>query len=339
MNGLIALLSLLYQTGCRIKNVFYDRQLAKAKKAPLPVISIGNLSFGGSEKTPLAMWLIEELSRQGYKPALITRGYKGRWESEGGVLSAGKEPLGTWRDGGDEAFMVSSNFPEAGVFIGKKRIESCRNARNQGFDIAVCDDGFQHRRLFRDIDIVLYDPSRNEPLRESVSSLKRAHILLMKKNIDAGTRKAVAARFPRLKAFAYSVFTVGFFSLDDKAQSGAYSLRRKRILAFSGIAHPGRFLGQLKSEDIHPESFLQFADHHTYPPASIAKIRAELEKKKSEAMITTEKDAVKIKDASLFREVPTFYLKIGIKTEKGVSDRIKELLKTTQPRNQRKKPS
>lgn len=327
MKGLFTSLSLLYQGGCQIKNAFFDLQILKAKRAPFPVISIGNLVFGGSEKTPLAMALIGELLEQNHKPALITRGYRGRWERKGGVLSAGKGVLGTWEDAGDEAFMVALNFPKAGVFIGKERLTSCRSAYLHGFELAVCDDAFQHRKLYRDIDIVLYNPSEKNPLREPVTSLKRAHILLMKQNIDAKIRNATATRFPHLEAFTYSVSTEGFFCMDGMTREDVDSLRRKKLLAFCGIARPQRFMAQLASEDIHPCCFLQFPDHHAYPPATRNKILAALQRERAEVMITTEKDSVKIRDFAIFQEIPTFYLKIGIRTEQAFSERIKKLLK------------
>ena len=139
----------------RIKNSLYDRGVLKPRRAPLPVISVGNISLGGTEKTPLAMELLSQLVALGRRPALISRGYKGRWEKRGGVLSDGRAILGTWQDGGDEPYLIARSFPTVGVYVGKERLTSCRRAAEAGFDIAVLDDGFQHRRLARDLDIVL----------------------------------------------------------------------------------------------------------------------------------------------------------------------------------------
>jgi len=326
MKGILILLSLLYQAGCQFKNVLYSLKIFRPKNAPLPVISIGNITFGGSEKTPLVMFLIGELLQNGCKPALVTRGYRGNWERKGGMLSSGNGLLGSWEDSGEEAFMVARNFPKAGVFIGKERLKSCRNAHLNGYELAVCDDGFQHRRLFRDVDIVLYDPAERNPLREPVSSLRRAHFLLLKQPIGKETRCSFFARFPRLNVFAYSVITEGFFYIDGTAQQDVESLRRKKILAFCGIARPLRFLGQLAAEGIRPCTLLKFPDHHLYPPASIKRIRAKLQSEGAEALVTTEKDAVKIAGMEPFREIPTFYLKISVRTEEGFSSQIISLL-------------
>ncbi len=98
MRFLLFPLAWIYRSGGFIRNVFYDLGIFSIKTAPLPVISIGNISFGGSEKTPLAMKLIEKLLAQSFRPALVSRGYRGKWEKPGGILSDGKSRRGTWQD-------------------------------------------------------------------------------------------------------------------------------------------------------------------------------------------------------------------------------------------------
>ena len=93
------------------------------------------------------MHLLTFLKKQGYKPAFVSRGYKGKWERRGGILADGKNIFGSWKDSGDESYMVAKNFPDIGVYIGKNRLISCRKAKDAGFDIVVLDDGFQHQKL------------------------------------------------------------------------------------------------------------------------------------------------------------------------------------------------
>ena len=166
---------------CRIKRRLYKSGVLRAERAPLTVLSVGNLALGGSEKTPLVLELLDFLRRNGRRPALVTRGYKGAWERSGGVLSDGRTIAGTWREAGDEPFLAALRFPDAGVYVGKNRAASCRLAFDAGFDIAVLDDGFQHLRLRRDLDIVLHDPAARTPLREGSAALSAADIVLMKK--------------------------------------------------------------------------------------------------------------------------------------------------------------
>lgn len=312
MKALFYGLSFPYRFGSQIKNWLYDRKILIPKKAPLPIISIGNIIFGGSEKTPLVMEVLSFLIDKGYRPAMITRGYRGRWEKRGGILSDGTRMQGGWMESGDEPFMVARNIPQAGVFIGKNRLASCQKASTLGFDVGILDDGFQHRSLHRDLDIVLYDPEAEFLLREPLSSLKRAHILLVK---GKSLRKR-GISFSQKPIFTYSVYSRGFYLLDDAEQTiDSNHLKRKKVVAFCGIARPERFLSLLQSEGIIPVCFLKFPDHHDYPPSSVEKIRWTCRERGADAVVMTEKDAVKMRSYFSPKKLPAYYLKIGIKLE------------------------
>ncbi len=312
MNFLLSSLSFFYRFGCRAKNLLYSWKILKPKKAPLTVISIGNIAFGGTEKTPLVMNLISFLSTKGFKPALISRGYKGKWEKRGGVLSDGKGLFGTWKDSGDEPFMVAKNIPQAGIFLGKNRYKSCIKAHDLSFSPAILDDGFQHRRLRRDLDVVLYDASEKMPLREPISSLKRAHILLIKKGVSKRATSRLEDRFPRTAAFEYDVIPKTFFDLHGNEVIQEEEIKGKKFFAFCGIARPERFSSLLQEKGLEIVSFFKFPDHYAYPPSSLKKIVAKCQKANAEALITTEKDALKISDFEGFEKIPVYYLKIDI---------------------------
>jgi tetraacyldisaccharide 4'-kinase len=289
----------------------YEKGILRPRRASFPIISIGNITFGGSEKTPLVIEVLSFLLKRGFKPALITRGYKGQWENKGGILSDGRKILGSWKDSGDEPYMVAQNIPEAGVFIGKNRLASCQRARSSGFNVGVMDDGFQHRSLDRDVDIVLYDPSAKSPHREPLSSLDRAHIILVKKE-KAGGKK----RIPRGgKHYGYSVTSQGFFSFKTGEPVEINTLKGTNAVAFCGIARPERFALLLGKEGISPLSFLTFPDHHVYPPSSIERIVKACETYGITTVITTEKDAVKLPNAFDWYNVTPYYLKIGLDIE------------------------
>lgn len=313
MKLLLLVFSFLHRIGCRIQNRLYRQRIFKPKRAPFPVISVGNITFGGSGKTPFVIHLITFLINQGFKPALITRGYKGKWEKNGGILSDGKKILGSWQDSGDEAFMAASNLPRAGVFIGKNRMLSCQNARDSGFEFAVLDDGFQHRRLHRDVDIVLYDARDRVSLREPVSSLGRADVILVEEGMDIQEREKMKKSFPQSAVFKYSVESQGLFRLGKKEKESIKGFQSKRIIAFCGIARPERFLALLRKEAINPVDFITFRDHYSYPPHSCEMISKRLQKLRADALITTEKDAVKVAHANALQRIPVFYLKIDLK--------------------------
>ncbi len=315
MKPFLHFFSLLHRSGCRIKNWLYKRNIFKPKRAPLPVISVGNITFGGSGKTPLVLHLLTFLIKKGYKPALITRGYKGNWEKRGGILSDGKSVLGNWQDAGDEAFMIASNIPQAGVFIGKNRLFSCLNAKTSGFELAVLDDGFQHSRLHRDTDIVLYDSRERASLREPVSSLGRAEILLLERGPHSQEKESLKKSFPQSAIFEYSVESKGFFKVRGKKEVSGEEVQGKRIIAFCGIARPERFLDLLHKEGIIPVDFLTFSDHYPYPLHALEKISKKFKKLNADAIITTEKDMVKIAQSDALHGIPLYYLKIDLRLD------------------------
>jgi len=327
MNRVLIPFSLAYQVGCRFNNIFYDRGIRKTHKAPLSVISVGNIAFGGSEKTPLSMNLISFCLKNGFRPALVTRGYKGKWEKIGGILSDGNQIYGTWREAGDEPFMVSQRFPQAGIFVGRNRLASCERANHAGFDVAILDDGFQHRRLRRDLDIVLCDTDKKVALRESLSSLRRANIVMVKREAETLKKVMIKKGFSESKVYPYSVKNLGFFSSADNAPLPVEHLEKKRLLVICGIARPERFLFLLKKEGLIPTSVLKFPDHHAYPSSSLKKISKEAQKVKAEAILTTEKDHFKLWRLEREKKFPVYYNRIELEVDKEFYREILSLLK------------
>ncbi len=316
---------------CRTKDVLYARGFLKAAKAPLPTVSVGNLSFGGTEKTPLAMELIAHLVRMGHRPAFVSRGYRGSWERGGGVLSDGKSLLGSWEDGGDEPFMVARRFPKAGVFVGKDRLASCEKARELGFTAVVLDDAFQHRRLARDLDVVLVNNAERRPLRESPSALARADVILVRGREGIPDIAAARVFFPRASAFGYKVVPRAFVEPGATEEHPPAFLKGQRVFAFCGIAGPPRFLSTLVELGAEIAGSLAFPDHHDYPPESLKRIRDAWAASEARVLITTEKDiwklrrngrsgaecsAIGLKDASL-EGLPLMFLRIGLDIEHG----------------------
>jgi len=328
MKAFLLLFSPVSRLVCRIKDDLYAKGNLKPGKAPLSVVSVGNISFGGSEKTPLAMELIARLLDRGWRPALVSRGYRGEWEREGGVLSDGTGPKGTWRQGGDEPYMVALRYPGAGVFVGRDRLASCRKAHELGFTAVILDDAFQHRRLERDLDIVLFDPRKKLALREGISSLRRAGIILVKDSARPGTMGSLKASFPGVAVFDYRTTPKAFVSLLDGETTPPDSFRGKSVLAFCGIANPSRFSNLLRELGAVVRGSLIFPDHHPYPAASLEKIARSFAASGAEAAVTTEKDAVKIAPAGTALErIPLHALRVGLDIEAGFYDLVEAGLK------------
>jgi len=312
MTILLGLYSLVSRFICRVKAAAVRIGLLRQAKAPFPVVSIGNLTLGGSEKTPLAMELLAHFLAAGRRPALVTRGYKGRWEREGGVLSDGRALRGGWEDAGDEPFMIARRFPAAGVFVGKRRSRSCLAAAEAGFDMAVFDDGFQHIKLARDVDIVLFDAAAKAPRREGASALRRADIILIKKGREA-TLSRFRREFPAAALFEYAVRSRGLRLFETGEAVATAALKGKRVLAFCGIARPERFFGLLEEIGLRPDSHVTYPDHFAYPAPALERMASECERSGIEALATTEKDAVKLFGRTWpLASTPLYILEIGL---------------------------
>jgi tetraacyldisaccharide 4'-kinase len=308
---------------CRTKDVLYARRVLEPAKGPLPAVSVGNISFGGTEKTPLVMELIALLLRQGHRPALVSRGYRGAWERSGGTLSDGKSLLGTWAQGGDEPFMVARRFPEAGVFVGKDKLASCLKARDLGFTAVVLDDAFQHRRLTRDLDIVLISPAERRPLRESVVALGRAGIILVRKNGGPAAKDHIRASFPGAAVFDYGVAPQSLIDPQTGESASAKALAGKRVFVFCGIAGPSRFQAVLRELGADLAGSLAFPDHYPYPRTALDRIAGAFGTSGASLLITTEKDSVKIPASGTPLDgLPLRYLRIGLDIEAGFAERV-----------------
>lgn len=327
MKILVLVFSLLSRFVSRIKNSFYDFHIFKPRRALLPVISVGSIALGGTEKTPLAMELLAWLLERGRRPALVSRGYRGRWEKQGGLVSDGAKIFASWEQAGDEPFLVARAVPRAGVFVGKKRLASCRLAKDRGFDLVVLDDGFQHRRLDRDLDIAIYSPLERTRLREPRSSLKRADMILIKEGDVLGSKPAKTHRRTHKDIFSYTVLNKGFYHLWENESLANENLAEKRLLAFCGIARPERFLSHLERAGARIVSSLVFSDHHSYPDSSLDKIVRKLRASGAEAAVTTEKDALKILGRrDRFGDWPVYCLKIGLRVEPRFYARLDDFL-------------
>ena len=274
----MSLLAAIFGVGVDVRNALYDRQMLKSRRLSGPVVSIGNLSTGGAGKTPFVILLGELLKARGVAFDVLSRGY-GRTTK--GVLVV--EPGGSARDFGDEPLLIARRL-EVPVVVGEDRYAAGRAAEEKfGARLHLLDDGFQHRALARDFDIVLVTPAdareRLLPagrLREPVSALKRAHAVVLTSGADP-------ARFP----------------LDGKlvwrARRGIVPLGvPQQPVAFCGIARPQSFFLQLRAAGIAPAAEAVYRDHHAYTEADVRELEALRQHSGARGFVTTEKDAVNL---------------------------------------------
>jgi len=271
-------------------------RLRSPRRAAAPVISVGNLACGGTGKTPTVAALVRELQRAGFRPAVVTRGYRRRGRDP--VLIA-DGAVADWRTVGDEPALLAATLPGVPIVVDARRERGAAIAVTRGGAThLVLDDGFQHWRLGRDLDIVVVDAtdplSRRAPRREHPRALARASGIVVANADPAAAAAAEAAlrRYaPTAPAIATRTVVRRVHGPDGPAPPEV--LRGARVLAVAGIAAPHRFLATLREIGAEPVCHRFFPDHHPFTPAEIAALLAEAERDRL-ALVMTGKDAVKL---------------------------------------------
>jgi len=333
--------SKVYGGAVKLRRAFYKNAVFKSKRLSCPVISIGNLTVGGTGKTPMTIYVANVLKNSGYTVAIVSRGYKGKAETVGGIVSDGKTLLMTPEIAGDEPYMVASRLKGVPVIVGKNRVKAGMQAiREFHPDVVLLDDGFQHLKLQRDLDLVLIDyrkPLGNGNLlprgimREPVSALSHANALVFTRSNAAKdpersplwtSLERASFEAPVFKSshvpFVYKVSKKNHFSLEVNSRNALISdpkmIKGRTGFAFSGLANNHDFRQTVESLDCHISGFLEFTDHHPYSDRDFRDILAASEKGMSDCLITTEKDYVRIAHRIKW---PADLFVIGIETDFG----------------------
>lgn len=269
-------------------------------QAPLHVISVGNLTVGGSGKTPFVLWLAQTLQERGHKVGILSRGYMGKNTGPTVVGTEGVS-LVTPTEVGDEPVMLARRFPGV-VIAGRDRIAGAHLAHQRfGLEVVILDDGFQHRRLARDVNLLLHSSieTRNTwllpagPFREPFSAARRADLVIIAK----GDRQPAWAR--RIEKKGKPVFYGNLVAsvLINSVQREWYevplaALAGKQVLALTAIADPSSFYRALRAWEAEIAEVMEFPDHHAYTQADWKTIS--LLGQKFDLIVTTEKDLVKL---------------------------------------------
>lgn len=284
--GIVAGRARAYGSGRKVSNL-----------APMPVISVGNLAAGGTGKTPLTLHLAQGLINRGLKPAVLTRGYGGKAGEGPLVVTPGMDPALT----GDEPLEMAA-LSGLTVIAGSNRSAGAELAAEMGADVCLLDDGFQHLRLARDLNIALLDaahPFGNRrclpagPLREPVAALHRADLFILTRahaGDVAAVRAELESRFPGRPVLA-ARHTVT--ELTD-GQGRSMDIRDKAVLVAAGVARPDEVARSVETLGPHSVFLAPFEDHQPYGPAEVEAINRRLEETGSEVIATTAKDWVKL---------------------------------------------
>ncbi|HIP43284.1 MAG TPA: tetraacyldisaccharide 4'-kinase [Aquifex aeolicus] len=302
-------LSLLYGKFVSFRNSFYDKNILKSRKLPIPVISVGNLSVGGTGKTSFVIYLANLLKDK--RVCILSRGYKRKTKGPQIVSEYGNIKL-SWEEAGDEAYLLAKFLPFASVVVSEDRYKGGIFALEKlSPNVIILDDGFQHRALYRDIDILMIKKEDLRDyllpagrLREPIFSINRADIIILTyqevKPFDFYTGK------PTFKMFRE------FISLLDPnfEEVPIDILKDKEVIAFSGLGDNGQFAEVLRKLNISVKKFLSYRDHYDYK---------DFEPKEDEIYLTTPKDLVKLEG---YKNI--FALNFKVKVER--EEKLKKLI-------------
>jgi len=271
-----------------VRNTLYDRGWAKVKRLPVPVVSVGNISVGGSGKTSLVKFLASELSKD-IHVAVLLRGYKRKSRGVRVVSQRGKVFLDV-KEAGDEAYMLAKTLPSVSVVVCEDRYAGGLVAvRELGAELLLLDDGFQHRKLFRDLDLVLLrkrDTSAEllpaGPLREPLRSLRRAHaVILSYQEIEPFEFDDHERVFKMFREFRTLL-------RHDFSRAPVETLMDREVIAFAGLGSNDQFFKTLRRLGFKVKKEMSFPDHHDYGRFKL---------RDTEVYLTTPKDMVKLPPA------------------------------------------
>ena len=311
----------------------YLNGLRRREKMDVPVVSVGNLTMGGTGKTPIVRYIARLLATKGYKPAIISRGYGGAAKDRVNVVSDGRAIFLNSKQAGDEPCLLAESLPGIPVLTGTVRSHPCRFAiQHLGSDILILDDGFQHLSVFRDVDLVLFNTSalagnnRVFPggnLREPFSALSRAHAFILTGIAEkAGPDTARFSRFLQVDFPDRPVFSSSYTPVECREANSPIPLALDTIpsplYGFCGIAQPARFRQTLESRSLLLKGFTALKDHQVYSPQLLKKINDSALRAGAGALITTEKDMVKLR--AFPSTLPLFSLVMGVDLQQGFSD-------------------
>ena len=347
--GVFYVFSLIYEQLVNLKLTMYRWGWAKKERLGCYVISLGNVTVGGTGKTPTAQHLAREISDMGYRVAILNRGYRAKWRGEVGIVSDGHTLKMDAEKEGDEAFMLAKHLPNVPVLIGAQRAVTGRYAiEHFGAEVAILDDGYQHWQLERDMDILLVDAVNvfgngyllpRGTLREPLSHIDRADVCLMTK-VDQAAPGAIAHIWETFRSYNQDGLILEsihqprqFVRLSDWYEDIAAGgvpvteMEGKKVLAVSAIGNPASFEQTLADLGIEMVESMRYPDHHDYGERDMAEVLYRAETLGVEAIVITEKDAVKVPGDVVRAKwrIPMYVISVEVTLQKGREEFFQEL--------------
>jgi tetraacyldisaccharide 4'-kinase len=328
---LLLLPSYVYGAVIRLRAWCYRSGCYSVRRLPRPVISVGNLAVGGTGKTPVTAWIARQLLEQGLQVAVLSRGYGGSLEGQVAVVADGQNLLLTPDQCGDEPYLLASTIPGLMVVIGSDRYRAGQLAMERlRPDVFLLDDGFQHQRLQRDLNILLMDCRRPVgnghvlpagPLREPASARQRANVVVYTRCAATDAPAIIDQRVPQ---FFARHRIASFRRLSDDTELQLEQLQGSKVAAFAGIADPQGFFDGLRQRGLELSATLGLADHEAYGSATIARLERFIHEADPAFLLTTEKDGVKLRQLAPDRlpRVVTARLELIFNNERALREAV-----------------
>lgn len=336
MNRSLIPLAGLYGAGTRLREHAFHKGWIQSRRLSRPVVSVGNLTVGGSGKTPLVAEIAQILIRRGYKPAILTRGYGRERGPDLIVLEPNPARSPDRRAVGDEPALLARALPQVPILIcGNRHRAGLIGEQRFGVDVHILDDGFQHFALNRDVDLVAIDVTQDLAheallpagrLREPVSALTRADMIVLTR-VEIQDTVAMEKQVIRINSkaplFRCTTRLRGLVGLDGQRKAEIDEYHGKPICAFCAIGNPSAFFSDLRRWGFNPTAEVAFPDHHAYSAEDIDRLNHTANKKGATAFVTTQKDVMNLPPHPQF-ELPA--LACAIQAEISDIEKFEQLL-------------
>ncbi|NKE70986.1 tetraacyldisaccharide 4'-kinase [Nitrospiraceae bacterium HYJII51-Mn-bac16s-1-B09] len=318
-----SILASLYGLSCRLRILLYEKGMLPRKKVDCLVVSIGNLTVGGTGKTPFTIFLAKKWQERGYTVGIVSRGYRGTYKGPLRLVSDGQEILERPETAGDEPYLMAQRLKGIPILVSSDRYKGCQWLLERfHLDLILLDDGFQHIRLHRDLNILLVDATNpfgngallpRGALREPLSEVRRADVVIFTRSEDQADASEWIGEIERFgKPCVRTSFQPSrLIDVRNGTALPAGTLVKEPVLSFCGIGNPDSFGMLLKRLGVDLREQVVFRDHHSYQLSDLEKIRKKADQLGAKWVVTTEKDAVKIK-ALLPKDFVVWALRVDI---------------------------
>lgn len=304
-------LSTVWENVYRIRRSFYEYGILKKEYFKVPIISVGNITFGGTGKTPMIVYLTQKMAELNLTPAVLTRGYKGELENDSGIIKGGQRFRSNPKEFGDEPLLISRKMDRGAVIVGKRRAKNLKKYFHEvSPDVVFLDDGFQHIQLYRSFNIVLFDAAlplaryQTAPmgyLREGLTALKDADAIVLSRADQVSSEKmenllSLLRPYHRegipIAKFGYR--PDGLFDSFDKKKFEMDELAGREIIALSAIASPDSFYQLLEDNGATIVEKIVYPDHYLFTQSDMNEVLLKSSQRNA-LVITSEKDMVKVR--------------------------------------------